>query len=201
MLSEEKRLLRQAVCRQAASLSPEFFKNAGERIAAKLVRCPEYRRARTVFGFVSMAKEIDMTPFLRQTLGDGKQLAVPLCTAPGYMEARLITGPEDLLPGHYGILEPKPECPLLPPEDIEFAVIPCVTCDRSGRRLGHGGGYYDRYLAKYKGPAALVCPEALIQPLIPTGPLDRLVGLVVTEREIYRPQHISDHPNKQEGPA
>lgn len=186
MLTEEKQALRQRVRRQTAAVSPEYLKYAGQKITAWLVDCPEYQQARTVMGFVSMKTEADMLPFLRRTLGDGKRLVVPLCTAPGYMEARLINGMDDLRPGSYGILEPKAKCPQLAPEEIEFAVIPCVACDRWGNRLGHGGGYYDRYLAMYTGPAALVCPEALLQPSIPMEPLDRPVGLVVTELGIYR---------------
>lgn len=187
MLTEEKQALRRAVRRQVAALPPDYLRMAGREIAARLAACPEYRRARTVLGFVSMKTEADMLPFLRQTLDAGKRLAVPLCTAPGRMEARLISGMDDLHTGSYGILEPGPECPLLAPAEIDFAVVPCVACDRLGNRLGHGGGYYDRYLAEYAGSAALVCPEALLQPAIPVEPLDRPVGLVVTEREIYRP--------------
>lgn len=194
MLSEEKYLLRQEVRRQAAALSPEYLKSAGERAAARLVRCPEYRCARTIFAFVSTAAEIDTTPFLRRVLEAGKRLAVPLCTAPGLMEARLITGLTDLRPGRYGILEPGPHCPFLPPEEIEFAVIPCVACDRAGNRLGHGGGYYDRYLARYSGVSALVCPEALVRRSVPAGPLDRPASMVVTEEGIY-----DSRPESQNG--
>ncbi|WP_298033730.1 5-formyltetrahydrofolate cyclo-ligase [uncultured Dysosmobacter sp.] len=186
MLDEEKQALRRAVRRQIAAFSPKYLRDAGEKIAARLDGCPEYRQARTVLGFVSMATEIDTLPFLRRTMEAGKRLTVPLCTAPGRMEARLIRGMDDLRPGSYGILEPGPECPRLAPAEIEFAVIPCVACDRQGNRLGHGGGYYDRYLAVYTGPAALVCPEALLQRSIPTGPLDRPIGLVVTETAMYR---------------
>lgn len=186
MLTEEKQALRRAIRRQTAAFPPDYLKSAGQKIAAWLAACPEYRRARTVLGFVSTKTEADMLPFLRQTLEAGKCLAVPLCTAPGCMEARLITGMDDLRPGSYGILEPTPDCPRLAPEEIEFAVAPCVACDRQGNRLGHGGGYYDRYLAVYAGPAALVCPEALLQSAIPMEPLDRPVGLVVTELGIYR---------------
>lgn len=186
MLTEEKQTLRQMIRRQIAALSPEYLRDAGRQIAARLSECPEYQQAETVLGFVSMKTEVNMLPFLRQTLEDGKRLAVPLCTAPGCMEACLIHGMDDLRPGSYGILEPRPECPRLDPLKIDFAVVPCVACDRLGNRLGHGGGYYDRYLARYAGPAAIVCPEVLLQSSIPVEPLDRPASMVVTERRTYR---------------
>lgn len=186
MPAQKKRELRRVIRRQIAALPPEYLRSAGQRIAAWLAACPEYQRARTVLGFASTETEVDMLPFLRRALADGKRLAVPLCTAPGCMEARLITGLEQLRPGSYGIPEPGPDCPELAPTEIGFAVVPCMACDRLGNRLGHGGGYYDRYLTRYTGPAALVCPEALLQPVIPTEPLDRPVSPVVTELGIYR---------------
>lgn len=183
MISTEKQLLRQKIRRQIAGLPPGYLQLSGAQISARLVRLPEYQRAQTVLGFASTALEADLLPFLRQTLQAGKRLALPLCTAPGCMEARLVTSLDALHPGHYGIPEPGPDCPLISPEEIEFAVIPCLACDRSGNRLGHGGGYYDRYLTQYYHVSVLVCPHALLQPSIPTEPLDRPVSLVVTEQE------------------
>ena len=186
MISEEKRLLRQMIRRQIIGFPPDYLPGAGARITERLIRCPEYRSARTVLAFAATDREPGLGPFLERILADGKQLTLPLCAAPGCMEARRISSLDVLRPGSYGIMEPGPECLPIQPEEIDFAVIPCLACDRAGNRLGHGGGYYDRYLARYDGPAALVCPEALIQPSVPTGPLDRPVSLVVTERGVYR---------------
>ena len=137
-------------------------------------------------GFVSTPEEADLRPLLRQILRDGKRLAVPLCTGPGIMEARLISGLEQLAPGRYGILEPPAASPLIPPEDIGLLIVPCVTCSPGGERLGHGGGYYARYLEYYQGPAILVCPDRLLQPRVPVGLHDRRVPIVATETQIWR---------------
>lgn len=181
-----KQRLRRELCRRTGSLPPEYFQSAGALISAHLLHLPEYRLAGTVLAFAATASEPNMAPFLRQVLKDQKRLALPLCTVPGHMEARLVPALEVLRPGSYGILEPGPECPFLPPDEIAFAVIPCVACDRFGNRLGHGGGYYDRYLSLYAGPAVLVCPEALLLPSVPTESLDRRIPLVVTEEQIFR---------------
>ncbi|MFR1618590.1 MAG: 5-formyltetrahydrofolate cyclo-ligase, partial [Dysosmobacter welbionis] len=49
-----------------------------------------------------------------------------------------------------------------------------------------GGGYYDRYLEYYQGPAILVCPDRLLQPRVPVDLHDRRVRIVATETQIWR---------------
>ena len=93
---------------------------------------------------------------------------------------------EQLAPGTYGILEPVENCPLLEAEDIDFVAAPCLSCDRQGNRLGQGGGYYDRFFARYHGPAALLCREKLVSEEIPVEPHDKRFELIVTENAVYR---------------
>ena len=69
--------------------------------------------------------------------------------------------------------------------EIDFAVIPCVSCDREGHRLGQGGGFYDRFLAAYRGPAYLICRERLLRSEIPMEPHDAIIHWVVTEKTLY----------------
>ena len=138
-----------------------------------------------MFCFVSAGREIDTRPILDQTLADGKMLCVPLCVADGIMELRAIRNLEELFPGAYGILEPPADSPALSPDQIDLAVIPCVTCSREGRRLGRGGGYYDRFLAHYRGAAVLLCRERLLRQEIPFGVHDYPIPWVLTEAGLF----------------
>ena len=181
---EEKRLLRQQVRQRIRALPPRYLARAGAAITEHIAASAPYAAAGTVFSYVNTAAEADIQGLLRRVLADGKRLAVPLCVAPGVMQARLLPDPGALRPGRYGILEPPADAPFLPPEEVELLIVPCLACDRRGRRLGHGGGYYDRYLAGYAGAAMVVCPERLILPAVPTGPYDRPIPLLVTERGV-----------------
>ena len=185
-LREEKQALRKAIRGQIAQFPAGYLTEAGACIAKQLAACPEYQKADTVMAFVSTATEPDMFPFLRQVLSDGKRLALPLCTGSGIMEARLVTDLSQLRPGSYNIPEPTEECPLLQSDMLQLVIVPCMACDSAGNRLGHGGGFYDRYLEAYEGATLLVCPERLLQPHIPMEPLDKKISVVVTEYAIYR---------------
>ncbi|WP_295741268.1 5-formyltetrahydrofolate cyclo-ligase [uncultured Oscillibacter sp.] len=182
---EEKRRLRRTVRELEARLSPRYLEESGRAIAAHLLAMPEYLAAGTVFCFVGFGPEVDTRPILENILAAGKVLCVPRCTGPGQMELRQITDLARLSPGTFGILEPPADSVPVETDEVDFAILPCVTCDHAGRRLGHGGGYYDRFLTRYRGGAVLLCRERLIREEIPVEPHDYPVPWVVTERGLY----------------
>lgn len=182
---EEKIHLRQAVRQMEARFPAAYLSRSGEGIVKRLLALPAYQEAEVVFCFVGVGTEIDTRPFLKAALSAGKRLCVPLCTGPGEMELRQVTHLSQLAPGAYGIPEPPPESGYVPIDSVDFAVIPCRTCSHGGRRLGRGGGYYDRFLAQYRGGAVLVCRERLIRAEIPVEPHDMPVPWVLTERALY----------------
>ena len=182
---EEKQQLRRTVRALERALSPGYRERSARSIAAHLLAMPEYRAARAVFCFVGTAREIDTRPILEDALAAGKTLCVPLCTGPGVMELRRIRALMDLRPGAYGIPEPPADSPAVPVDDVDFAVLPCLTCNRLGHRLGKGGGYYDRFLSAYRGGSVLLCRERLLREEIPLEPHDYPVPWVLTERGLY----------------
>ena len=182
---EEKQQLRAIVRRLEAALAPEYKAKSARSIAHRLLAMPEYQEAQTVFCFVGTDREIDTRPILEDALSSGKILCVPLCTAPGVMEPRRITSLEQLTPGAFAIPEPPDSAPPVSVDAIDFAVLPCVTCNYLGQRLGHGGGYYDRFLSQYRGGTVLLCRELLIRQEIPVEPHDYPVPWVLTERGLY----------------
>lgn len=182
---EEKQRLRHTVRILEEHLSPRYLESSGRAIAAHLLAMPAYRTAGTVFCFVGIGREVDTRPILEDALRTGKVLCVPLCTGPGQMELRRVTSLDQLLPGTFGIPEPPADSAPAKEDEVDFAVLPCVTCDHAGRRLGRGGGYYDRFLARYRSGTVLLCREKLIREEIPVEPHDCLVPWVLTERGLY----------------
>lgn len=184
-IQEKKCRLRRTIRELEGQLSPRYLEKSSQAIAARLLAMPEYWTAGAVFCFVGREREVDTRPILQDALDSGKILCVPLCSAPGRMELRRITALTQLLPGAYGIPEPPADSISIRPDKVDFAVVPCVTCSRTGRRLGHGGGYYDRFLAHYRSGSVLLCREQLIWDEIPVEPHDCPIPWVLTERGLY----------------
>ncbi len=186
IIAEEKKELRRRVRAQERELSPRYKEQSAAAIAGLVCALPDYRDADTVFCFAGTAREIDTRAILSDALAKGKRLCLPLCMSePGIMELRAVESLDQMVPGAYGILEPAPECPHLMPDEVDFAVLPCLSCSRAGHRLGQGGGYYDRFLAAYRGSAVLLCREQLLREDIPVEPHDMPVPWVVTENGLY----------------
>ena len=183
--AEDKQRLRRVIRELERQLSPRYKAESSRAIAAHLLAMPEYQAAGTVFCFVGSEREIDTRPILEDALAAGKRLCVPLCTGPGIMELRQVTDLRQLVPGSYGILEPSADSPLVSVDEVDFAVLPCLTCNHLGQRLGQGGGYYDRFLSHYRGGTVLLCREKLIREEIPLEPHDYPVPWVLTERGLY----------------
>ena len=138
---EEKQQLRRTVRALERELSPKYKEESSKAICQHLIAMPAYQSANTVFCFVGMSREIDTTLILEDALNSGKRLCVPLCVGDGIMELRHITALDQLVPGAYGILEPSSDTPLVATDDVDFAVLPCVSCNHAGQRLGQGGGF------------------------------------------------------------
>lgn len=139
----------------------------------ELSALPCWHSAKAVLAFAALPDEPDTHPVLVRALAEGKQLFLPRVTGKTTMEWVEIPDLALLTPGAFGIPEPHPGLPAAKlPQTETLALVPCLAASPDGVRLGRGGGYYDRFLAHYKGRRMLLCPTALLLPEIPCDPWD-----------------------------
>ncbi len=152
---------------------------AGPAVAEALCALDAYKKAKTVFVFVSTGEEPETRDFIARALGEGKTVAVPRCLPDGVMEARQINSLSELAAGMYGIPEPGDQAPPVRRCRIDFAVVPGICFDPDGGRLGKGKGYYDRYLQDFHGFKAGICPARRLVPSVPMDEWDVPVDATV----------------------
>lgn len=144
-----------------------------------------YLRAETIFCYVSIGAEPDTRRFIAKAIADGKKICVPRCVGRGAMNACKINALEELCETHMGLLEPTCEAEVVPPQEVEFMVAPCLCAGQNGERLGNGGGYYDRYLQNIHCALVCLCYETFVQPTLPMGGYDAYMDAVISESKIY----------------
>lgn len=168
------------------ALSPEAVEELSRRIAEKLEELPEYRQAGIVMIYRAVQGEV------RLDLLRGKKFIYPLCTGPGEMCALLPLGEEAWRKGAFGIPEPIRELSVeIAPEKIDLVLCPCTAFDTGCRRLGMGGGYYDRFLPRCtKAKFIAVAYEFQRVAALEARSWDIPMDAVVTEERVYRRKEI-----------
>jgi 5-formyltetrahydrofolate cyclo-ligase len=184
-MREEKKALRKKTEEKRRLLGKNEILDSDRLITGYLLASPQYKNANMIFCFVGSASEIDTRPFILRALAEKKRVCVPRCLDSGVMDAFEIKGLSDLRPGAYGIDEPREGCRPVAPAEINFAVVPCVTCNAKGVRLGRGKGYYDRYLAQKPFNAAVLCRAALLSEDIPAEEHDLPIDTVITDQGVF----------------
>ena len=185
--ADEKKALRRLLKEKAAAIPPEKRRKYSAAITRSVLESAVYKNARSVFVYVSTPTEPDTRAILENALHAGKRVYVPKCIDMQTMQAVPIASLDELRPGRLGIYEPAhpPESAI--PPDIDLAVIPCVGASPQGARLGHGAGYYDRFLAACETYKLCLCFSALLTPELPQGPCDVPMDAVITERSAESP--------------
>ncbi len=82
---------------------------------------------------------------IERALEDGKRVGIPLCVGPHEMVVKEQNG-DELARGAFRIRE-LAEATEITAGEFDLAIVPCVACSKDGRKIGHGAGYYDRFLS------------------------------------------------------
>jgi 5-formyltetrahydrofolate cyclo-ligase len=169
-------------------LSPETHAVHSKAIAERLFQLPDYRQSGAVLGYMNFRTEFASEIWIRQVLADKKKLALPRVNH--HTNQLDLFWVEDLdnqlAEGLWGIREPIVEsCErVVEPNEVEFALLPGVAFSINGARLGYGGGYYDKLLARMTRRPALVAAAFELQIIeqIPQEATDVKVEWIITEQ-------------------
>ena len=179
-MTETKQALRSALLSRRKSLQKSYIAAAGDAIQAALLASPLYRSARSVFMYLSMPGEVPTGLILERAFADGKKIYVPKCVGPD-MLAVPYPGPGSLRPGAFGIPEPVTVTSHVRAAALDLIIVPCLAAWPDGRRLGHGKGYYDRFLQGNPDHAVCLCFQEMLCQEIPMEPTDVFIPFVITE--------------------
>lgn len=183
-MSEEKRQLRTKMKELTASFGDYYIKSTDAIISEQILSWDIYTKAKSIFIYGQMNKEIDTTQIIENALSTNKTVCLPKCYSNGLMEAYQIKNLSDIVLGYKGTPEPSNTETIIPKEQLDLIIVPCLAADCSGYRLGYGGGFYDRYLKDYNGISIVLCRKKQMVKKIPTETFDVPVGYYVTEEGI-----------------
>ena len=174
----DKKELRKQIREKKRAMTASEIESASARLGQLFAASEAYRQAKSIYGYLPYNQEVRTVPMLEQALRDGKRVAVPKC----YGDEMRFIWMEDLSrveKGYAGIPEPIADGPVA--DDAHALVLmPGLAFDPEGRRIGYGGGFYDRFLAKEpEHPTLALCYDFQMLPKLETEEFDIPVDTVL----------------------
>ncbi|MFO1322581.1 MAG: 5-formyltetrahydrofolate cyclo-ligase [Burkholderiales bacterium] len=187
-LHDAKRAMRLQVLAARDALAPDARDAASAAIAERVRALPSFERARCVLLTLPFRSEWDTRPLFAAAVANGAIVALPRVN--GFSRMLDLHAAQDIArdtaAGYRGIPEPLADLPRVGIEAVDWVLVPGVAFDVRGRRLGYGGGYYDRLLAQLTPGVPRVAGAFDLQVVaqVPAAPHDLAVDVIVTERRL-----------------
>ena len=184
-LKQVKKWLRKEAAAIRDSIPEQERAEQSEKIFRRVTELEEYHNSEVILCYYSIGSEVDTHPFLERAVCDGKRVYIPRVLSREEMRFYLYEA-EELAVSRFGIPEPTedPEKEFVFEKEIPekcLVVMPGLSFDKAGGRLGYGGGYYDRFLAVRPGMhTCAVAFGAQMREHVPTDPLDMRPQRVIT---------------------
>lgn len=172
----EKARLRRHYRNARENLSPDTVAAASEALCRAIASWAPLLEAQTVLTYVALRSELDLSALRAQ-------LPLTRWAVPRVEGARLVLHAHDparLVRHRFGMLEPAPDLPVVPPEVVDLVLVPGVAFDLAGGRLGFGGGYYDRFLPTTPALRVGVAHECCLADALPVDEHDQRMDWIVT---------------------
>ncbi len=193
----DKVTLRGVLLQKRAEFSREQRKEMDRDIAAGIIDSPLFKNASMLLIYAPLENEINLLPLAHVARKRGMPIAFPRCDKEANtMQFYFLPERQKLTPGAYGIPEPPEDAPLCTPDKNALCILPALSYDLFGNRIGYGKGYYDRYLATFPGKAVGVTYAKMLLKNVPTEAHDLPVDWLFTERGAYHCQEIQTAENK-----
>ena len=174
----DKKELRKAIREKKRAMSAEEIEQKSQALTEAFLRSAAYQSAKTIYGYLPYNQEVRTVPMLEQALRDGKRVAVPKCYG-DEMRFIYMVDLSAVEKGYAGIPEPIADEPVADDESA-LVLMPGMAFDPQGHRIGYGGGFYDKFLAKAPDhPTLALCYDFQVLPHLETEEFDIPVDTVI----------------------
>jgi 5-formyltetrahydrofolate cyclo-ligase len=182
-----KENLRRKYLKQRKNIDKEMSIVTSKQIIKNFLISSPVKDAKNIMSYISYKNEVNTYPLLKElVLKKSKKLFAPYCIkTEKRLEISLVSNIEkDLVPGAYGIPEPRDELRVSHSLNaLDIVVVPAVAFSQRGYRIGYGGGYYDRFLDRLSNEVITIglTYDQLLFDSVPKDVHDRSVDIVITE--------------------
>lgn len=166
-----------------SELSGEEREPLDSTLFSNVISCKCFADADTVLCYYPVKGEPNILPIAEYALKMKKTVAFPISHVQSKkLSFHSVKSLSELKKGAYGIPEPSPESSS--PTDLKRAIciVPALAFDKTGKRLGYGGGYYDRFLSEFEGKSIGLAYSIFYVDKLPADEYDATINLIITEK-------------------
>ena len=185
---EEKKNIRQELLAIRRTITDDERILAEESMISRITSLASFRFAKTVLLYSPIKGEVNLLPLIQVILKEGKSVAFPLChTESCTLTYHYVTSIDELISGSYGTMEPSINSPLYIPDknNNDLILVPGISFDKQGYRLGYGKGYYDRYLSLYPCKSVGIAFSECLCKELPHNIYDFKINCLITDKREY----------------
>ncbi len=188
-----KKEIRETILQEKIKFSKAIVKEKSLAIFDTLKETDFYKNANNIMVYITLENEneVPTEPIIDDLLNKGKRIFIPLTVhkTKELIVSELKDVEKDLKVGNFGVMEPKKETTRpVDPSILDIVIVPGVVFDKKGYRIGHGAGYYDRFLpglSKKTTTVSLAFDMQLIDK-VPTERHDIAVEYIITEKQFIK---------------
>lgn len=185
-ITAQKKILRNEIKSRLKTLSQEERIKFSRAVVEKFLASTVYKNSAVIMAYLSTAEEIELQEFILTALEQGKILAVPFIER-HEMQAVILPNLESLEIGAYGIFTVKSDVrKFICAEKIDCVITPGLAFDAKRRRLGKGGGYYDKFLpSAINATKVALAYDCQIVENVPALPYDSVMNFIITPTQNF----------------
>jgi len=184
-MSTDKKVLRKEYLAKLKNLAPKQRELINHQLQKELFQHPKWQKAKTIGITISQSHEWDTWPIIERAWQENKNVVVPKC----YPENKQMTfyqikDKDDLAVQFYNLLEPLVDKTIeFQERAIDLLIVPGLIFDHNHYRIGHGGGYYDRFLMDFEQDTISLVWQGQLVEKIKNAPYDQRVKELIIARD------------------
>lgn len=183
-----KKNLRKKILSERDGVEEYLREYKSNKIFERFITFSDENKFSSIFSYIHFRSEVKTNKIIELLLKNNKKVSLPKT----YVKEKLIkaipiNGLESLQPGVYGIPEPE-EIKIVSPKTLDCIIVPGAVFDRSGGRIGYGGGFYDRFFTKISDNTVKIglSFDFQLKKNIPQEEHDVPLDIIITDKEIVR---------------
>lgn len=189
-----KKIMRNAMKKKLTSLDQAAYNNQSKQIEKKFLQQIADSDTTTIGLTISSFPEVDTWSIIKELWSIGKKVVVPKCTPiDRSMIFYEIQSFDQLERVYMHLLEPNPlKTKAVASQNIDLLVVPGIVYSQQGYRIGYGGGYYDRFLTKFKGDTLSLAFDIQVVNDVEYDVFDLPVNKIITPTNIFQCKQIRE---------